>query len=83
MKQLNTKSLEIKIGSHAANNMFLSLFLINDDSVFGSIASLFKVINNESGVTLIWSIITFSDFYILSIRKMKKEESTNEDQLIA
>ena len=63
--------------------MFLALFLTSNDSVFESIPSLFKVVNYEPEVTLIWSIITFSGFYILCIRKMKKEESTNEDQLIA
>ncbi|WP_257129577.1 hypothetical protein [Priestia megaterium] len=41
------------------------------------------IVNYEPAVTLIWSIIKFSGFYILCIRKMKKEESTNEDQLMA
>ncbi|WP_274609620.1 hypothetical protein [Priestia megaterium] len=41
------------------------------------------VVNYEPAVTLIWSIIKFSGFYILCIRKMKKEEATNEDQLMA
>jgi uncharacterized protein len=52
--------------------MFLAVFLTSNDSVFESIPSLFKVVNYEPGVTLIWSIIKFSGFYILCIRKMKK-----------
>ncbi len=63
--------------------MFLALFLTSNDSVFESIPSLFKVVNYEPGVTLIWFIITFSGFCILCRRKMKKEESANEDQFIA
>ncbi|MCM3545703.1 CPBP family intramembrane glutamic endopeptidase [Priestia megaterium] len=80
---IKTKSLEITIGAHAANNMFLALFLTTDDSVFGSIPSLFKVANTEPGANLIWSIITFSVFYILCRGKTKKEEAANKDQLIA
>ncbi|MGP0688349.1 CPBP family intramembrane glutamic endopeptidase [Priestia aryabhattai] len=80
---IKTKSLEITIGAHAANNMFIALFLTTDDSVFGSIPSLFKVANTEPGPNLIWSIITFSVFYILCRGKIKKEEAANQDQLIA
>ena len=80
---INTKSLEITIGAHAANNMFLALFLTTDDSVYGSIPSLFKASNPEPGANLIWTIITFIVFYILCRRKIKKEEVTNENQLIA
>lgn len=80
---IKTKSLEITIGAHAANNMFIALFLTTDDSVFGSIPSLFKVANTEPGPNLIWSIVTFSVFYILCRGKIKKEEAANKDQLIA
>jgi hypothetical protein len=80
---IKTKSLEITIGAHAANNMFLALFLTTDDSVFGSIPSLFKAANTEPGANLIWSIVMFSVFYILCRGKIKKEEAADKDQLIA
>ncbi|MDF2052694.1 CPBP family intramembrane glutamic endopeptidase [Priestia megaterium] len=76
---IKTKSLEITIGAHAANNMFLALFLTTDDSVYGSIPSLFKAFNTEPGANLIWTIITFIVFYILCRKKIKKEEAPNED----
>jgi hypothetical protein len=44
---------------------------------------LFKVANTEPGSNLIWSIITFSVFYILCRGKIKTEEAANKDQLIA
>ncbi|QTL52584.1 hypothetical protein [Priestia aryabhattai] len=62
--------------------MFISLLLVSDDSVFGSIPSLFKVVN-KLGMTLVWSSITFSIFYALCLGEIKKEESINEDKLIA
>ncbi|MCF8886864.1 CPBP family intramembrane glutamic endopeptidase [Priestia megaterium] len=80
---IKTKSLEITIGAHAANNMFLALFLTTDDSVFGSIPSLFKIANTEPGANLIWSIVMFSVFYILCRGKIKKEEAADKEQLIA
>ena len=80
---VETKSLEITMGAHAANNMFIALFLVNDDSSFGAIPSLFKAVNNAPGLSLIWSIITFVAFYFLCVRKIKKDKETNQNKLIA
>ncbi|MFB8427119.1 type II CAAX prenyl endopeptidase Rce1 family protein, partial [Priestia megaterium] len=80
---VKTKSLEMTIGAHAANNMFIALFLVNDDSSFGAIPSLFKATNSEPGLSLTWSIITFIAFYFLCARKIKKEKATNQNKLIA
>ncbi|WP_155008758.1 CPBP family intramembrane glutamic endopeptidase [Priestia megaterium] len=80
---VKTKSLEITIGAHAANNMFIALFLVNDDSSFGAIPSLFKAINDAPGLSLTWSIVTFVAFYFLCVRKIKKDKETNQNKLIA
>ncbi|WP_445491387.1 lysostaphin resistance A-like protein [Niallia sp. 03133] len=70
---IKTGSLEISIGAHAANNMFLFWFLATDDSVAGNIPSLFTVVNDSPGISLIWSIITLIIFNWLSRKKVKKE----------
>ncbi|MFT8320757.1 MAG: type II CAAX endopeptidase family protein [Bacillus sp. (in: firmicutes)] len=71
---VKTGSLEISIGAHAANNMFLFWFLATDDSVAGNIPSLFKTVNESPGLSLVWSILIFAVFYLLSRKKVKKEQ---------
>jgi hypothetical protein len=51
--------------------------------LFPKVAALEKGYATEPGANLIWSIITFSVFYILCRGKIKKEEAANDDQLIA
>ncbi|MGP7818579.1 lysostaphin resistance A-like protein [Niallia sp. 01092] len=72
---VKTGSLELSIGAHAANNMFLFWFLTTDDSVAGDIPSLFKTVNDSPGISLIWSIVIFIVFYLLSRKKVNKERS--------
>ena len=79
---VKTKSLEFTIGAHAANNMFLSLFVVSDNSALGSIPSLFKLVKDEPLATLIWSIITFIIFYILCMREIRREERNHPNKLI-
>jgi membrane protease YdiL (CAAX protease family) len=67
---IKTGSLELSIGAHAANNMIIFLFFASDDSVGGNIPSLFKIVNDSPGMSLVWSIIIFTVFYILSKRKV-------------
>ena len=79
---VKTKSLEMTIGAHAANNMFIALFLVNDDSSFGAIPSLFKAINDAPGLSLAWSIVTFVAFYFSCVRKIKKTKKRTKTSLL-
>lgn len=40
---IKTGSIEISLGAHAANNMFLCMFITEKNSVYGGIPSLFTV----------------------------------------
>lgn len=70
---IKTGSLEIAIGAHAANNIFIFLFLATDNSVGGNVPSVFRVVNESPIVSFMLSIVIFTLFYFLSIRRVKKE----------
>ncbi|WP_052342666.1 CPBP family intramembrane glutamic endopeptidase [Bacillus sp. EB01] len=64
-----TNSAELAIGAHAANNMFLGWFLTMDNTVYGNIPSLLVTTNINPKLSLIWSIVVFSTFTIISLKK--------------
>lgn len=72
---VKTGSLEMAIGAHAANNMFIFLLFASDNSVGGNVPSLFRIVNETPGLSLMWSVIIFTIFYILSMKKVKKEKT--------
>ncbi|MDZ5471313.1 CPBP family intramembrane glutamic endopeptidase [Bacillus sp. 31A1R] len=64
-----TNSVELTIGAHAANNMFLGWFLTMDNTAFGNIPSLFVVGNINPAITLMWTAFSLIIFTYLSIKK--------------
>jgi uncharacterized protein len=66
---VKTGSLELSIGAHAANNMMIFLFFTYDDSVAGNIPSLFQILETSPQYSIIWSLLIFTAFYLLSIKK--------------
>jgi uncharacterized protein len=64
-------SLELSIGVHAANNMLLSWFLADSNSVNGNIPAIFRMNDDSPVFSLLWSICIFAIFYIMSMRKYK------------
>ncbi|WP_419884056.1 lysostaphin resistance A-like protein [Peribacillus sp. B-H-3] len=66
--------LELSIGVHAANNMFLFIFFADDQSVGGAIPSLFKVKNNDPVYSLLFDLCLFGFFYFLVWRKYRRQE---------
>ncbi|SFC96474.1 hypothetical protein SAMN05443252_11036 [Bacillus sp. OV322] len=66
--------LELSIGVHAANNMFLFIFFADDQSVGGAIPSLFKVKNNDPVYSLLFDLCLFGFFYYLVWRKYRRQQ---------
>jgi uncharacterized protein len=64
-------SLELSIGVHAANNMLLSWFFADPNSVNGNIPALFRVKDDSPIFSLIWSICIFVIFYLISMKKYR------------
>lgn len=72
---IKTGSLEMSLGGHAANNMFLFIFLTEDHSVYGGIPSIFTTAAGGYEIydcisTLVINII----FAWLAFRFVKKEK---------
>ncbi|WP_198863435.1 CPBP family intramembrane glutamic endopeptidase [Bacillus velezensis] len=72
---IKTGSLEMSLGGHAANNMFLFIFLTEDHSVYGGIPSVFTTAAGGYEIydcisTLVINII----FAWLAFRFVKKEK---------
>ncbi|MDR7910107.1 CPBP family intramembrane glutamic endopeptidase [Bacillus velezensis] len=72
---IKTGSLEMSLGGHAANNMFLFIFLTEDHSVYGGIPSIFTTAAGGYEIydcisTLVINII----FVWLAFRFVKKEK---------
>ncbi|QHM86938.1 hypothetical protein DXY21_00978 [Bacillus velezensis] len=72
---VKTGSLEMSLGGHAANNMFLFIFLTEDHSVYGGIPSIFTTAAGGYEIydcisTLVINII----FAWLAFRFVKKEK---------
>lgn len=72
-----TNSLELSIGAHAANNMFLCLFLTMDDSVMGNIPSMFMSTELNPYISFMWSALTLIVFFIVTIRYHEKPQPTS------
>jgi uncharacterized protein len=71
---IRTNSAEFTIGAHAANNMFLCIFLTYENSVFENLPSLFVLTNVDDMLSTIYSIITSTLFFIISIHYHKKKD---------
>ena len=69
---IKTNSSEFSIGAHAANNMFLCLFLTMEDTVYGDIPSLFVTTNINGMISTLTTIVTGVIFSIIVFRKNKK-----------
>jgi membrane protease YdiL (CAAX protease family) len=67
---IKTNSSELAIGLHAANNMFLMLFIKKADSVVGDIPSLFLVSSISPLISTMFSLMVYTLFY-LTIRHKK------------
>lgn len=70
---IKTNSSEYSIGAHAANNMFLCIFLTMEDTVVGEIPSLFVVTNVNAMLSALTTVTTGLIFLFIVIRKYRKE----------
>ncbi len=70
---VKTNSSEYSIGAHAANNMFLCIFLTMEDTVVGDIPSLFVVTNVNAMTSAITTVITGYIFMFIVLRKQKRQ----------
>jgi uncharacterized protein len=68
-----TNSAEFSIGAHAANNMFIGIFLTEKNSLWGNIPSLFVVTNVDGLISTIYSIIASTLFFIIVIHYHNKK----------
>ncbi|PLT34445.1 CPBP family intramembrane glutamic endopeptidase [Bacillus sp. V5-8f] len=62
-------SLELSIGAHAANNMFLFWFISDEQSVGGELPSIFKVTDVNPMLSFLMTAAILIIFYVLSRRK--------------
>ncbi|MEK5522790.1 CPBP family intramembrane glutamic endopeptidase [Heyndrickxia sp. FSL W8-0423] len=70
---IKTNSLEATIGAHAANNVFISLFIASNNSAVGHLPSLFFTNNNEAtAITTLLSILPSILFMYIMIRSSNK-----------
>ncbi|WP_338778702.1 CPBP family intramembrane glutamic endopeptidase [Metabacillus sp. FJAT-52054] len=67
---LKTGTAELSIGAHAANNIFLFLFISDELSVGGKLPAVFSVSGDVDPVSsLIGTVIIFGGFFWLSVRR--------------
>jgi membrane protease YdiL (CAAX protease family) len=71
---IKTNSSEYSIGAHAANNMFLCIFLTMDDTVVGDIPSLFVVTNVNAMLSALTTVTTGIIFLYIVMRKHRKKK---------
>ncbi|MGG1763867.1 CPBP family intramembrane glutamic endopeptidase [Parageobacillus toebii] len=69
---IRTNSAEFTIGAHAANNMFFCIFLTYENSVYGNLPSLLALTDVNSMLSTIYSIITYTLFFIIAVHYHKK-----------
>ncbi|WP_205685102.1 CPBP family intramembrane glutamic endopeptidase, partial [Heyndrickxia sporothermodurans] len=70
---IKTNSLEATIGAHAANNVFISLFIASNNLAVGHLPSLFFTNNNEAtAITTLLSILPSILFMYIMIRSSNK-----------
>lgn len=70
---IKTNSSEYSIGAHAANNMFLCIFLTMEDTVVGNIPSLFVVTNINAMLSALTTVVTGLIFLFIVLRKQRKD----------
>ncbi|WP_226665962.1 CPBP family intramembrane glutamic endopeptidase [Metabacillus litoralis] len=70
---IKTNSSEYSIGAHAANNMFLCIFLTMEDTVVGDIPSLFVLTNVNAMSSAITTVIIGLVFSFIVLRKNNRE----------
>jgi membrane protease YdiL (CAAX protease family) len=71
---VKSNTIELSIGIHAANNMFIALFVTSENSVGGVMPSLFLRLNTTTEalyLSLLLTIISFVSFYILAMKRYK------------
>ncbi|MBO1514534.1 CPBP family intramembrane glutamic endopeptidase [Metabacillus bambusae] len=71
---IKTNSSEYSIGAHAANNMFLCIFLTMEDTVVGDIPSLFVITNVNAMLSALTTVTTGIIFLFIVMRKHRKEK---------
>jgi membrane protease YdiL (CAAX protease family) len=69
---IKTNSSEYSIGAHAANNMFLCIFLTMEDTVVGEIPSLFVVTNVNAMLSALTTVVTGLIFLFIVIRNHRR-----------
>lgn len=69
---IKTNSSEYSIGAHAANNMFLCIFLTMEDTVVGEIPSLFVVTNVNAMLSALTTVVTGLIFLFIVVRKHRR-----------
>ncbi|GMB08352.1 CPBP family intramembrane glutamic endopeptidase [Thermolongibacillus altinsuensis] len=70
---IRTNSAELTIGAHAANNMFLCIFLTYENSLFENLPSLFVLTDVNGMISTIYSIITSTLLFIIAIHYHNKK----------
>ncbi|WP_191559931.1 CPBP family intramembrane glutamic endopeptidase [Metabacillus idriensis] len=70
---VKTNSAEISIGGHAANNMFLCIFITSEDSVVGSIPSLFVQLEYDARLSTIGALTIVILFTIIMLYFHKRQ----------
>jgi membrane protease YdiL (CAAX protease family) len=71
---IKTNSSEYSIGAHAANNMFLCIFLTMENTVVGDIPSLFVITNVNEMLSSLTTVTTGIIFLFIVMRKHRKEK---------
>ena len=69
-----TNSSEFAIGAHAANNMFISLFITSENSAFGGIPSMFLSEDVNPYLTTFVDILIYAVFCFVVLKKMKNNQ---------
>lgn len=78
---VHTNTSELAIGIHAANNMFLTLFISDKGSVFGELPSLFILKQRGTSLfDLIQTIIVFILFYFIA-KKMNLLNKNHQESI--
>lgn len=72
---LKTKTLEFSLAAHAANNMFIFLFIQMENSVGGDLPSLFTVVGLSPKSGLFLDLLLFGAYLIIAMNYMKKEKA--------
>ncbi|MBT2575042.1 CPBP family intramembrane metalloprotease [Bacillus sp. ISL-51] len=75
---IKTGSLELSLGGHAANNMFLFIFLTEDHTVYSGIPSLFLYTGHHEFYDCISTLAINVVFVWLAFRFVKKEKKQQD-----